>query len=276
MIDIFGYTDYRRLLGDLYKYRKKCTPRFSYRYISRMLGVKSPAVYRHIVTGKLKISEPMLSKLAGLYGFDALQAAYLASLVRYGQAETAGERDYYEEEIVRIRSLNARKIPPEQFEFYTQWYYTAVWAAIRCRPFRGNYRELARSLEPSISVSQARKAVKLLVKLGFVKRRPDGVYEQTSRMITTGEGVASVAVSVFHRQTLELALRAIDGIARPRRQVSTVTLGVSKRDVELVKKELARCRRRLMSIGQNSRRPNRVYQLNFQMFPLLKWEDGKS
>jgi uncharacterized protein (TIGR02147 family) len=267
-MDIFSYLDHRHCLLDLYQQRKRNNRWFSHRYISRRLHVKSSAVFSQILKGTCNVSETMIPRLASVFGFDVLEAAYFNSMVHYCQAQNRWEKEYFSAEMDSMRSLKARKVPLKQFEFYRQWYYSAVWAVIRLRPFSGDYRELAHSLIPPITRAQAKKSVELLKKLGFIYQDKNGVYHQNDSMITTGNDVRSAAIRDYHRQTLLLAGRAITAVPRSKRQISTVTLGISKKGLDEAMEIIGKCRKRLMSLAERERSPDMVYQLNFQVFPL--------
>jgi uncharacterized protein (TIGR02147 family) len=55
---------------------------------------------------------------------------------------------------------------------------------------------------------------------------------------------------------------------------SSVTFSVSKKDFEEIQEEIRRARRKIMEIAKNSENPDRVYQLNVQLFPMTETYNG--
>jgi uncharacterized protein (TIGR02147 family) len=56
--------------------------------------------------------------------------------------------------------------------------------------------------------------------------------------------------------------------------LSSVTFSISTDDFAAVQDEIRRCRRRIMEIAKESEKPDRVFQLNTQLFPLTKRYTG--
>jgi len=87
-------------------------------------------------------------------------------------------------------------------------------------------------------------------------------------IITTGEQAVSHSISTFHRKTMDLARDAIDRFPRSDRDISTLTLGLSEDGRAKAREEIRRCRRKLLEIAKQDERSDRVYQFNFQAFPV--------
>ena len=75
--------------------------------------------------------------------------------------------------------------------------------------FKEDYKLLAKLVNPPIKAFEARQSVKLLLNLGLIKKTGSR-YEQTNRIITTGEYVRKFATDNFHLQNLELAAKTIE------------------------------------------------------------------
>jgi uncharacterized protein (TIGR02147 family) len=56
--------------------------------------------------------------------------------------------------------------------------------------------------------------------------------------------------------------------------LSSVSFSISEKDFEAIQDEVRQCRRKIMEIAKNSTDPDRVYQLNVQLFPLTEWYKG--
>jgi uncharacterized protein (TIGR02147 family) len=143
--------------------------------------------------------------------------------------------------------------------------------------FNGDYKELAKSVDPPISPSQAKKAITLLERLRLIKKGPDGFYSQTDNLISTGYDAKTVAINNFQLSTLDLAKESIDRFPKQERDISTLTLSFSGPLYHTLSEKLKNFRRELLELVKNDPNPvDRVYQINFQIFPLSKYHKGAS
>jgi uncharacterized protein (TIGR02147 family) len=137
-------------------------------------------------------------------------------------------------------------------------------------PLKDEYARIARMLSPSITAVQAKKAVKLLLKLGLINKNGEGFYELTGKAITTGPDVKSLVVANFQRETMRLGIEAIDRYPQAQRDISTMSVGISEEGLKKVSALLADCRKAIAEVAGNDREADRVYQVSLQAFPLSK------
>ena len=69
---------------------------------------------------------------------------------------------------------------------------------------------------------------------------------------------------------LSLARNANETIAPAERNVSGITMGISKACYDVILTEMAAFKERIKVIVNQDKRSSRVYQLNLQLFPLTK------
>ena len=72
----------------------------------------------------------------------------------------------------------------------------------------------------------------------------------------------------FQKENLQLASKAIDRFPRPQRDISTLTVSISEDGANRIREELADFRKKLVNIVAEDQNVDRVYQINFQSFPL--------
>ncbi|MBF0430602.1 MAG: DUF4423 domain-containing protein, partial [Fibrobacteria bacterium] len=163
------------------------------------------------------------------------------------------------------------------YEFYQKWYYTAVREALNYYPFKGDYAELAKLLIPQITESEAKKAIALLKRLKFIKKNKQGRFALTSRFISTGDEWRSIAIRSFQKETIQLAINALDTIPKDMRDISTVTVTLSPDSVAKVKEKLTAVRQEVLKIAHQEENASGAYHVNFQLLPIAKhWpEVGK-
>jgi uncharacterized protein (TIGR02147 family) len=102
------------------------------------------------------------------------------------------------------------------------------------------------------------------------------VYRVTDRFVTTNRQWRSLAVKAFQAETIKLALESLDRHARPRRDISTVTVSIAEKDLPTLRERIAEFRNDILKMAEASAETDSVYQLNVQLFPLSEDEGGES
>ena len=269
MINIYDYLDYREFLRDYYIEKKKNNPHFSHRYIAQKLGFDS-GYFAKITQTQRHISIALAEKFAAFFKLGSRESEYFRTLVHFCKAETHSEKREFFEKLISFKRSEARVLNEKQYRLFEKWYYVAVRELIACFDCKGDYEELGKRLIPPISEAKARKAVKVLKELGLIKKVRGGGYERVDPVWRTNTDIASVAVDTMQQDMLELAKESYDRFPRTERNMSTLTLSISKTEYEQIVKDLERLREKLLDAAKNCETPDRVYQCNFSVFPLSK------
>jgi uncharacterized protein (TIGR02147 family) len=267
---IFDYSDYRRYLRDAYEARKKSDPKFSHRYFSQKAGIKSSGFFANVLSGKRNLTTASALRFAAALRLKKDESDYFRNMVGYGQAKTVEERAYFFEKMIGRLRLDLRKMEADKFEFYGTWYYSAIRELLYYFPFKGDYEALAKQLCPSISADEARKAIELLLRLDLITKGRDGRYRQNMPLITSGDGFKPLHIARFQRAALGLATEAIDRFSGDVRDSTTLTMTLSAESFAIARREVAELRKRLLALAERDKRVDRVYQFNFQLFPLTR------
>jgi uncharacterized protein (TIGR02147 family) len=270
MNSIFSYTDYRKFLSDFYLEKKTERKSFSYRFIASKVGFKSAGHFTQIITGKANISIVLIERFAEFLKLKKREAEYFQCLVLFNQAKNHEDKKRYFDKMTSFREATVRVVDAAQYEFYDKWYYTAIHELLDFYKFRGDYKELGRQIEPSIPPAEAQRSIELLASLGFIKKDAHGYYRKTSATITTGNSAPSLAVNSFVLNSLKLSAEAIDRFPRDERNLSWLTMSLSQESYNEVVEELRAFRRRALDIASQDSAADRVYQFNFQVFPLSR------
>lgn len=268
MVNIFEYTDYRLYLKDAYTERRRESSKFSYRFIASKVGFTSPGFFTNVLAGKKDISLKLVLKFAELFKLNRKEKEYFEVLVLFNKSTSGGEKKEYLDRLMALRGSHIKKVEAHQWEYFEKWYYTAVRELIALRPFRGDYRALASMVNPPISVPEARKSIELLMNLGLIRKGMDGIYERTDAVISAGDEISKALIDGFQVQAMDLAKHAMDKLPSGMRNFSTLTLSVSGSTYDAMIEELRGFRRRLLEMAENSEDVDRVYQMNFHVFPL--------
>lgn len=274
MGDVLDYMDYQLYLRDFYE-NAKAHRYFSYRYMGQKVGLDAGFLVR-VIQGKAHLSPKSIPAFTNLCGFTDKQAQYFNALVRYGKATSASDIKHYLEDLLFIRGVSAEVLETSQYAFYQQWYHSAIHAMLTFREFSGDYAWLARSLTPRISVKEAKSSIALLAKIGLIAKDQSGAYRATKATVSTGEKWKTAAVREFQRSTIRLADESLDRHEKCIRDISTVTISVSRHELPAIKEAIRECRQTILRISSSGKQADSVYQVNFQVFPLALPEEGQS
>ncbi|MBN1575859.1 MAG: TIGR02147 family protein [Chitinispirillaceae bacterium] len=274
MVDIFGYTDFRKYLSDVYADRKRGNPAFSYRRLAQKAGLNSKGFVYNIVNGKKLLSKSNTFRLSEALGHNRPETEYFDNLVSFNQAKNLHERNHYFGLLCHIRtrgrgaSSEPTRLVKEQFLFFSKWYHTIIRSLIGMYGFTGDYARLAKMVRPPILPSQARQSIALLEKLGLIEKDANNAWTVTDNSVTTGPEVASLAVENYHVEAAELAKRSIRETAPDMRNISGLILGISDTGYRRICEELREFQSRIMAIADDDDEADRVYHFNFHLFPV--------
>jgi uncharacterized protein (TIGR02147 family) len=276
-ITIYKYDNYRIFLRDLYEHRKRVDRYFSYRFFSGKAGFRSPNFLKLVIEGKRNISPGSVEKFVHALKLNKKAADFFRILVHLNQARTVDEKRIYAEQLMRFRPF--RYIHPlkrEQYDYYSQWYNIPIRELTELPTFVEAPDWIAKHLIPPISPLQARKALDLLVQLGLLRRDESGRLVQTDAFVTTGDEVTSTSITHYHREMIRKGAEAIDRFPAAERDISSVTMSLSKEKFKEIKSLIQKFRKELLAIANQEQHPEGVYQVNFQLFPLAKTAEKDS
>jgi len=273
MKNIYEYLDYRAYLNDFYKDRKANDVRFSFQVWADMAGFKAKDFIFRVMRGASRLSVQSANALAKAMGLSSNESAYFREMVNYNQAKTFEEREKHFAALHRMHTRfksksDASVIPHDYFELYSEWYHAATRSLINSYGFTDDYAWLAKKVYPAISVPKARKSVALLEKLGLIRKEVDGRYVVTDKDITTGDEVQRGALLCFYLNGMELMKNSLEKLPMDVRNISGLTVGVSQPAYEKIVERIKICRKEIAFLAREDKVPDRVYQVNFHLFPL--------
>jgi uncharacterized protein (TIGR02147 family) len=273
MPDIFSYTDFRKYLADYYDERKALSKSFSYKVFSEKIGFKSKDfIFRVINRGK-KISRSSAFKISRAIGHSPEESRYFENLVSFVQAKTSGEKEFYFNQLSmntkrKNGSSTVRHLDQKQLGLFSEWNHLAIRAIIELVEFKGDFAWLARQLYPEITPKLARRSVAYLEKIDLIRKDEKGIYRVTSKALSTDAEVQSVALAGFYRYCTVLTANALENLPRDKRNITGLTLGISKKSYDEIVDRVNRFREEIAEIANRDDEADSVYQMQFAFFPL--------
>ncbi|HEX6245822.1 MAG TPA: TIGR02147 family protein [Polyangiales bacterium] len=268
-VNIYGFLDYRALLGALYAHKKQHEYGFSHRAFSRRAGLKSVNLLKLVMDGQRNLSPAVAEHFAAALGLRGPAAEYFCELVRFNQARSARDRASAHERLSKLRPERALRMLDEQHAAYcAQWYIPAIRELAARADFRADAAWIGRTLRPKVSKARVEKALKVLLGLGLLAPDATGVPRPVDPLLSTGFSPLGHHIAGYHRAMLERASEAIDLFPSTEREFGALTLCVDPALLPEIKQRLQKFRHELMRFAESQGERTQLLQINMQLFPL--------
>jgi uncharacterized protein (TIGR02147 family) len=269
MKEIIEYTDYRKFIQDYYDERKRSSA-FTWRDFARDAGFSSAVYLKYVCEGKKNLSVGAAGSVASAMGLAGYEQVYFVLMVSYAHAKgDEAKRAAFEERCALARAHKVRVLGKEEFDYFKSWKNPVLRELAPHMP-GAKPLEMARACKQKISAAEVSETLDFLVRAKLLKKDRSGNYRQTDKSISMGSvDAVPVAARDMQRQMGEFAVKALD-LPLSERDMSGLTLGLTRRAYERIKKELADCRRRIVAIAAEDDETEQVYRLNLQLFPMTE------
>ncbi|WP_374079569.1 TIGR02147 family protein [Bdellovibrio bacteriovorus] len=233
-------------------FAERCRKNSSYslRAFSRSLGMDSSTVSA-ILKGKRPLTIKTAQKIVeGLNITNPVEAqALIMSTFAKEESETVP---------------NYSELAMESAEAISSWQHFAILALLEIKDFKGQERAISERL--NIPFGIVSECLNRLEKLGLIEKR-DQIWQLTGKNMATPSQVPSAALRKGHRQFIEKALQSLEADPVDVRDISGITMAISKARLTEAKVMIQDFRRRLSTYMEEGKR-DAVYRLNIQLFPL--------
>ncbi len=264
---VYDFVDYRIFMAHWLKDKQQENPQFSLRAWALKLSM-SPGFMTRVMQGHRNISSRVCLQIAQSCHLSKKETEYFELLVQYNQAASLEEQRHFFERLRGYKQSHIRQITSDQYEFYQKWYHTAILELLHLVRFDGDFAALSKLLIPKITIAEAKSSIALLERLGLIAVQEDKTYQPTDALISTGYDAHALAVYAFQQEMLRLAREGYFRFKPEQRSYSTLTLSVSEEDYRLILEELRAFRKRILQIAAQPSVSGKVFQFNFQVFPL--------
>jgi len=269
MKSIFEFIDYRKFLAAYYKEQKEKNRFFSFRYFAQKTGINSPSFLKYVIEGKRNLTSPVIDKFTAVMKLTPKEGTYFRHLVLFNQAKSSAEKqEHYAVLRSMAGSVRESVLNADQFDYFANWYIPVIRELVTLHNFGEDYKLLASMVKPPILPSEAKSAVKLLLRLNFLKKKPDGIYEQKDRAITADSSVVSLALKSYAQSMIEHSKNALETINADQRHVSGMTMGISPVTYAILEAEINAFKDRVKTIVSRDEESTVVYHMNLSLFPL--------
>lgn len=268
---VTGFEDYRSYLAAVYLAVKEISQSYSYAHFSVMLGLSSTNAHA-IINGHRKLTQKTGVRIAEALGLSETHKRYFLALIRQEHATSSAERESAFRERLEIAKQNlGNTLDERRLRFFETWYNAAILELLRLEHASDQPSWLSENLQPHVPVPKIKQSIALLQELGYLSfSEKHGRLYPTEVLISTGDQVERMAIVSFHRQMIDLAISAMDQIDSEERNISAVTVAVSRELKQQFEEELVALRKKFLKLASEQKSAEEILQVNFQLFPVSR------
>jgi uncharacterized protein (TIGR02147 family) len=265
-------------MRDYFEAKKREQSSFSQRYFAKKVGFNAHNFCTLVLLGKRNLSMDSIQKVLKGIGLKGKTGTYFENLVYLNQASTLEDKDRFFNRLKHIgKKTQFYQLHEEQFFFYEKWYYPVIRELLTMKDWNNDFAELAKTVRPPISTTEAREAVALLENSGMVKKNAANAYSLTNNFVTSAQ-VPEFIKKKARRDVLLKGIETIDTIEPDEKYAAYSTITMSKALYREVRDLLDETRQKILERVAEDGAADDVYEMVFQVFPVsdMRRETNKS
>lgn len=267
--DVFSYLDPISFLRDSIEFLKK-QRKFSSRMFARRAGFGSPSYLKMILDEKRRISVKASQKIAKALGLKTQESKFFELLVSYNRSSDSKEKEDLYRGLIRFKKfVKIQKADVDYFLYYSHWWNIVIREALSTHWEQKNLNEIQELLQ--LSEKDLSESLQLLSDIGLIEKSKEN-FKIKEISIQTPKQMQNLSVRSFHQAMLDKSKLALEKLPVEERDISAVTIALTKEQFEEIRNRISQFRREINSGYSGEKNAEQVYQINFQIFPLIKKE----
>jgi uncharacterized protein (TIGR02147 family) len=268
---VFDYLDPLKFLNDIFEWRKRFAPDFSYSAWSEEAGFRSRTYVRLMLLGKRQITDGSIHLLTKALKLRGSEADYFASLVRFSQAKSLDERESHLKVLRAIlKSSRSSRVVHEKYQFLSSYLVPRVQVMLMLPDFTATVANLASHLK--VHEGKVSEILETLASLRLAepKTQPDGnvVWSAKLESLEVEDRSANAAIQSFHSRSLDEAKEALS-LPVETRNFQAIALALTDEQYKELSAELvAFLDGALQRHKPVAGKTKKVYQLNANLIPV--------
>jgi len=231
--------------------RSRRNPRYSLRSFAKALKIDSSTLSA-LLNCRRPLTPKTAQKLIGALDLDSqTKEKFLAATLGSSQAPT-------------LKTYNV--LDSEIFDAISSWEHFAVLSLLETRNCKHNVTSIAHRL--NIGTGVVIDVLARLERLGLIRRNSGRWYVAKQDLASTTD-IPSSALRKAHCQTIEKALYALENQAIEERDITGMTMAISKKKLPEAKRMIKEFRWKLCEYLETGEK-DEVYRINIQLFSLEK------
>ncbi|QQS04476.1 MAG: TIGR02147 family protein [Fibrobacterota bacterium] len=259
--------DYREFLSLWLEQEKTKKPHVSLSSVARKLAMDSSLLGR-ILQGERHLATSRIQPVCDLTGLVGNQAEYFRHLVLHGKSKSAREAQACFERMQELRRIAPVPLDDAQESYWDKWIHVALRSLLVCGNFQDEWAALGNLLHPPQNPTAVKSAMKSLERMGMIAKDSDGFWRPVEPYVRDKQGSQTRALRNFHRQSILLALDALEKVPTSRRNISSVSVTLDEFGYQELVRMIEDLRGRALTRSSKILRPDRVVQLSLLLVPL--------
>jgi uncharacterized protein (TIGR02147 family) len=281
------YLDYRLYLSDYYVFKKKQTQNnlrpYHYGIFAAAANIKSPQYLKLIIEGKRNLSDVMILKFATALHLNKSQTEEFRLMVLWTQETDPSIRNQHLRDLNEFRvnqSVEEGIIDIQTVKKIPNWIGWIIYAMLDQEGVTFQIDELKILLRQKASESEITDAIQRLVNIGqIVKDEQTGSLKKGRVLVENPEDIPVPLIKKLQTQLMYLGLESLYQDQPTEREFGTLTLCLTEPEFEELRFQLRKMRKQIhkdTTIKRMSKKGDRIYQLNLQLFPVTIRKERKT
>ena len=265
MAPIIEYIDYRKYIRDYYDERKARIG-FSWGSFAKLASISSPVFLQYVCEGKKNLSEKTALQVATAMGLVGYEAKFFQLLVAFDNAKSKKKALDAITELSRTHKV--RSVAADEYDFFKSWKNSLIRELAPAMP-GATSRQIACATRRHVTTNEVNDILEFLQETGHLVKDENGNFHQKNRSLKmSSSSIRNALAHDLQLQMAELAINALKKESAESRNITGLTIGITRKNYERIVAELAECRRRIVAIATETDETDEVYRLNMQLFPL--------
>lgn len=260
-------TGYREFLAVWFNLEKTRRPTLSLTILAKKLSI-DPSLLGKILQGERHLATSRIQPVCDLVGLVGDRVEYFRHLVLHAKSKTAREAQACFERMQELRRIAPVPLDDAQESYWDKWLHVALRSFLVCGDFGDEWDLLGGLLHPAQSAATVKNAMITLERLGMIAKDADGFWRPVEPFVRDKQGSQTRALRNFHRQSLLLALDALENLEPGMRNISSVAVTVDDKEYAELVRMIEDLRSKALTRASKVAKPDRVVQLNLQIVPL--------
>lgn len=266
--NIYNFKDPVIFLERVYQFYKSKDEDFSVRKWAKIMEITSAESLMEVMKGKKKISSTLSEQLCKGLKFDASEAVYFETMVKYASAISVREKDIFELVLTEIAQLKGTKILVEDQNIFSHWVHMAILSMSRVKGILCTKETIGIFLLEKVSQEKIDEAVDRLLGLGLIEYNERGSLIKKYDHTTSKNDAFQKSPHTYFEQVSELA-KAGAKIPADEREFQCFSLPIRHEQIPMFKEALRQFRAKVAALA-DTENADQVYQFNLQFFPLTE------
>lgn len=272
-----SYTDYRKYLSDFYDYKRKQTSHmlrpYSYSDFSAAADIKSPTYLRLIINGQRNLAIKTADKFSKALGHDRSEKVEFEALINYNQAKDPLERNRCLKILSDLRiqkKLNQGQLKSEEMERLPSWVYWALHSMTALENPSTNIDMLYEKLKQRATKKEIQQSLDLLIENNDIVVEGE-TFTKNTKAISGMNTIPKEVIQKIQAELIYLGMESLINDEPSEREFGAFTIAMTEKEFNEAKFEIRQFRKKLYSKMLEKREESKgekVYQMNFQLFPL--------